>query len=323
MKRFAKTVPNLLPVGIAVIFAVFSSCYAEETPDSKPETVKKSTKTDSASNSKITEYVRLIREDGKRRAKAMETSIVHFEGTPKKLKSDKTVQVDLVAAIHIGDKAYYHELNKRFKDYDVVLYELVIPEGIELDEETYEEIKRGENRGALAKLQTTLSDSFGLVHQLHEIDYTAKNFVHADLTIEEFFEKFNQRGDLANMFSRAMLHSMSKDAAEKSGRLEGRLVASLFSKNKTLTLKRIFAEEMIDQMDMSLWIISGSDESAIISDRNGIALKRLQEQLDDGKTRIAIFYGAAHLPEFEKALKKDFQLKKKNSDWITAWDLSK
>lgn len=311
MKHIATIAPTAILVGITAMFTGFSSSDAIAATDTQ------------VAQTKIAEYTRLVREDGKRRAKAMETSIVRFEGSPKMLKNDKTVQVDLVAAIHIGDKAYYHELNKRFKDYDVVLYELVIPEGVELDEETYAEIKKGENRGTLAKLQTSLSDTFDLSHQLHEIDYTAKNFVHADMTIEDFFEKFNERGDLPNMISRAMLHSLGKDAQEKSGRLEGRLIASLFSKNKALTLKRIFAEEMIDQMDMSLWIISGSDESAIISDRNAIAMKRLHEQLQAGKTKIAIFYGAAHLPDFAKTLKKDFQLKKKDSTWITAWDLSK
>src|SRR5215831_12613397 len=43
--------------------------------------------------------------------------------------SEKGVEIDLVAVVHIGEKAYYERLNKEFEKYDAVLYELVAPEG--------------------------------------------------------------------------------------------------------------------------------------------------------------------------------------------------
>ena len=72
-----------------------------------------------------------------------------------------------------------------------------------------------------------------------------------------------------------------------------------------------------------MWIIAGDEGSAIITDRNAIALKRLREQIDAGKKKIAIFYGAAHLKEFAQSLQKEFQMEKINTDWIVAWDLTK
>ena len=39
------------------------------------------------------------------------------------------VTIDLIGAVHIGEKAYYDKLNKEFEQYDVLLYELVAPEG--------------------------------------------------------------------------------------------------------------------------------------------------------------------------------------------------
>src|SRR5215469_10258469 len=42
---------------------------------------------------------------------------------------EKSVEIDLVAVVHIGEKAYYGRLNKEFEKYDAVLYELVAPEG--------------------------------------------------------------------------------------------------------------------------------------------------------------------------------------------------
>ena len=43
--------------------------------------------------------------------------------------SEKGVEIDLVAVVHIGEKAYYERLNKEFEKYDAVLYELVATEG--------------------------------------------------------------------------------------------------------------------------------------------------------------------------------------------------
>jgi hypothetical protein len=119
--------------------------------------------------------------------------------------------------------------------------------------------------------------------------------------------------------------------AKKSGtegqkeemRLQGRLLGSLvFASDPSLSLKRIFAEEMINQLDDAGWVIGGSG-SAIITDRNAAALKVLRQEIKNGKKKIAIFYGAAHLPEFAKSLEKDFQMKHTGTDWVIAWDLTK
>jgi hypothetical protein len=61
----------------------------------------------------------------------------------------------------------------------------------------------------------------------------------------------------------------------------------------------------------------------IVEDRNQAALKVLQKQLAAGKKKIAIFYGAAHMPDFEKRLADDFDLKRQDVTWITAWDLTR
>ncbi len=59
--------------------------------------------------------------DDDERARALQMSIVTYEpGDGKDILS-----VDLVSAIHIGDPPYYAELNERFREYDVLLYELV------------------------------------------------------------------------------------------------------------------------------------------------------------------------------------------------------
>ena len=45
-----------------------------------------------------------------------------------------------------------------------------------------------------------------------------------------------------------------------------------------------------------------------------------QKQIESGKKHLAIFYGAAHLPDMEqRLLKQGFKLQK--SEWLKAWDL--
>ena len=70
-------------------------------------------------------FIRIRRDDAKKPL-AMETAIVRYVPADK---SQPQVEVDLIGAIHIADKSYYEELNKRFASYDVLLYELVAPEG--------------------------------------------------------------------------------------------------------------------------------------------------------------------------------------------------
>jgi hypothetical protein len=59
----------------------------------------------------------------------------------------------------------------------------------------------------------------------------------------------------------------------------------------------------------------------LISDRNQAATEVLQQQLADGKSRIGIFYGAAHMPDFEKRLVNELGMRKTEQAWVQAWDL--
>ncbi|MGL6194364.1 MAG: hypothetical protein ACRC2T_06030 [Thermoguttaceae bacterium] len=267
------------------------------------------------------EYVRVFRPEGKKIPQSLDTAIVRFEGKNKKT-GNKDLTVDLVSAVHFADKEYYEELNKRFKEYDVVLFELVIPEGMEINEKTFSKERREKRGGLLSMIQEGMGESLDLSQQLEHVDYTAKNFVHADLTLDAFLQRVSDRNDISNTFSRAFTASLAKQNSEGSGKMEGRLVATLFAKNKTLALKRAFADEMVSQMELSAWIFSGDDGSAIITDRNAVALKELRKAISEGKTKIAIFYGAAHLVEFAKSLEKDFGLKPTETIWLNAWDLT-
>ena len=116
---------------------------------------------------------------------ALETATGHYVST-----QGKPVTVDLIGAIHIGDKDYYHRLNERFRTYDKVLFELVMPEGQSLK-------GLGDHRSnhPIGMLQQSLPSVLDLDYQLKAIDYTAKNFKHADLSPDEMAAAIRKRGD--------------------------------------------------------------------------------------------------------------------------------
>ena len=55
---------------------------------------------------------------------SLDTSIIRFVPTDEKL-AKAGVTVDLIGAIHIGDKAYFRKLDRSFRKYDALLYEMV------------------------------------------------------------------------------------------------------------------------------------------------------------------------------------------------------
>jgi len=90
----------------------------------------------------------------------------------------------LVGAVHIADKAYFTALNQRFKGYDAVLYELV--GGPMPKEGNLSDRPEDPKLAWIASMHQRLKNSLALSSQLHEIDYRAANFVHADMTLEQF-----------------------------------------------------------------------------------------------------------------------------------------
>ncbi|MCL2622213.1 MAG: hypothetical protein FWD31_00995 [Planctomycetaceae bacterium] len=249
------------------------------------------------------------------RAIAMDTAVVHFEQ-----KSDirDAVTIDLIGAVHIADAEYYEKLNRLFTEYDVVLFELVAEEGTRLDPKAA--TLSNESRGLIGGVQNGFADLLKLEHQLHHIDYTPRNMIHADMAPELFLKRMFADGEMAKIFARAMTQSLKQSAEsdKTAGRMFGALLAT---RDKSLGLKRIFAVEMCKQLDDQLWVFEGDEGSTLIRERNGFALAKLRETIDRGEKKIAIFYGAAHLYDFNEQLEKSFNMKPVKVTWIKAWDL--
>ena len=265
---------------------------------------------DAEKKTDMKDFVRVSR-NAKAQPSSLETAVTRYVPAGEKHKG---VVIDLISAVHVGDKSYYEDLNKRFEDYDVVLYELVAPKEHKLP-------KGGKSKSAVGMLQNLMKDGLGLEHQLAQIDYTKTNFVHADVTPKEFAESMKKRGEsFLGMYFKMMGSSMAQQVSG-NGPSDAALLAALFSNDRELAFKRIFAETLIS--DGSGDILDGPDGSTILTVRNAAALKVLDQQLKAGKKNIAIFYGAAHMPDFERQLAKDYAMKRDSTKWVTAWKLEK
>ncbi len=242
------------------------------------------------------------------------------------------VELLLFGAVHIADVACYQALNDRFTTCDVLLYELVA-------EPDHRPTRDREESGfnPVALLQKGLKNSLELAFQLDEIDYQAPNFVHADMTPEEFADSMAERGEsmlsiMVGMMTAGMEQQRKQagEAAERqaAGEADGDKKAppafdlvSAFRKGEGRHLLRMNFAQQMEQIEMLA--VGGKDGSTLLEGRNEKCLEVLQRELAKGRKRIGIYYGAAHFPHMERRLVQDLGFAKTGHEWLVAWDCKK
>ena len=254
------------------------------------------------------------------------------------------VTVDLIGAVHIADAAYYQKLNKMFRSYDSLLFEMVGGENIkkskvsETQEVKIQEAKNQVERASHSKvgkkpkdpILRMLGGAYGMMcgalklkGQHRMIDYTAENFVHADLTLPEFEALQAKRKESLMSFAfqnakqskKRQLKGEIKKIKEPDGR---KILIGLLRRDADM-LKR---EVMLSMGTADDQIAGFAGDTVIIGDRNAKCLQVLERQIKAGDKKIGIFYGAAHLPDMEKRLLK-LGFQKKSQLWMVAWDVKK
>ena len=234
--------------------------------------------------------------------------------------------VDFVGAVHLGEASYYEDLNTRFKKYDAVLFELV-SDGDNLP-------RKGEGRGdsILGTVQRAMADLLGLSFQLDEIDYQARNFVHADLSPEQLGQAMAARGESLPQLLMKIVRLSFDPELEKSLKAKGVNQNSLDGINplliifrgptpeERLKIKRFMAQGLIGS-DSVLQMLEGESGFSLITDRNAAVMRVLEQELAAGKTKIAIFYGVGHLPDLHNRLTNERGLTLSDVEWLKAWKM--
>ena len=258
-------------------------------------------------------YVR-VRRDKAGEVIALETAVVQFGPRDR---SQASPTVDLYAAIHVADRAYYVQLNRDFARYDAVLYELVAKQNTRPTPE-----KSAGASHPVAILQKGLQGLLDLDYQLDRVDYKRRNMIHADMTPAQLADSMNRRGEsLLTMLFRAFGYSLAKQDSRTNDNQDVKVLMALFSSQRALALKRLFAQELEDLDGLTL-ALGGEQGSSLVEERNKVALAELRRQLAAGKRKAAIFYGGAHMPDIERRLTGDFGLTVRNVRWLNAWDMA-
>jgi hypothetical protein len=257
-----------------------------------------------------TGFARVL-EDDQQQPVALQLAITSY--VPR--NGDQRVRVDLVGAIHIGDKAYYADLNERFENYDALLYELIAPKDAVIDRED------SDPKGVISNTQVAMKNLLALSFQLDEIDYSAANFVHADLSPTEMSQSMDERGEsLYVYFWRLFYASMNQYAKDPLGLNDIQKLSALVSADSDNTLKVMMAYEMAD-LDTLRDILGDDADSAVIGARNQRAIDVLKDSLESGEKQVGIFYGVAHMPDMERRLIEQLDLVYLDTTWVDAWRL--
>ncbi|MCB0334312.1 MAG: hypothetical protein KDD55_12475, partial [Bdellovibrionales bacterium] len=153
--------------------------------------------------------------------------------------------------------------------------------------------------------------------------YTPKNFVHADLSLEDLARQMRENGESPFTLLLGILKEVFAMGADpKMQELsKGLSFTTLFLNPKSFKTALAQALANSDHEDG----VPGLTTIApfLIDARNKAALKVLTSQLKEGQDNIAIYYGAAHMPDFEERLIKDFGAERKETFWFVAWDLTR
>jgi len=260
------------------------------------------------------------------------------------------LEVVLEGVIHVGDRSYYREFNRRFRHYDAVLYELIAPPEKLIPDPNEPRVH------PLRMLQQVSAEGLGFASQIDEIDYKAANMVHSDLSPTELAAASKGRGDdqvtlLLEMFTDILRKKNIDEAEDPSDEAEApvvpernnepessdepvdsdvaaskpesalaRSIRVLSDPEGAVKLRRLLAKGFDNSPSLET-MLRPSQQATLIKARNERALVAFQEQLDAGKRRIAFFWGAGHMADFERQLVLNYGVQPAGVVWRDAWDL--
>lgn len=305
-----------------VILALANLVFGEttETPKVPQPPNKPVVENDSASEEQVAKktakkerprYIRISHDDDGEPI-ALEVAVTRFKSA-----DEHGPCVDLIGAVHIAEPGYYAKLNKMFRRYDAVLYELVAPAGTT--------VPRGGTRptSGVGFMQSGMTQMLGLSYQLDKVDYTKRNFVHADISPGDFSKSMKDRGEsLTQVLFRMIGRAIAQDAdGGRNTESEIDLLSALLSRDRDFALKRTMAKQFED-MEGAISVFEGRNGSTIVSVRNKKAVDILEKEIKQGRKKLAIFYGAAHMPDMAERITKRLKMQPAGEPtWMMAWDL--
>ena len=231
------------------------------------------------------------------------------------------VEVFLESVVHIADASYYRSFERRFERYDCVLYEHISPPTESEDDD--------DDLNGMNLLKSLSSGSLGLSYQFEQINYERENMVHADLTAEELRPRFkldeNSRATLLSDLIYNVRRQLEKQAKANTDDGTNKPPTKLDLKLLTdpdgiMKIRRLLATTFGDTLVLKS-AMPTAVHKVLVTERNEHAMTVFDEQLAAGKKRIAFFWGAGHMNDFERRLVRRLGFERVDTNWRNAWDL--
>jgi len=217
--------------------------------------------------------------------------------------------ITLYGVVHVADADYYQKVQTDLDKFDVVLYE-----GVKQGTKSNPETK------VLNTIQKLMGEVLDLKFQKDGIDYTRKNLVHADISMDELQDSL--KGESITPFGQ-YLKTDQLEALKPFLDMAGSFIKELMkqSPEMQMSLKSQLAQQL-SNADVSEQL-SPEMKKAIVLDRNKIVIDTYLEysRSHPDKKNYAVFYGAAHMPDLETQLQA-MGFTQKSKRWMTAWKVT-
>jgi hypothetical protein len=214
-------------------------------------------------------------------------------------------EVELLGAIHVGEPAYYQQLQKRMDAAECVLYE-----GIKDETKAQKKLTPKEKaKNVAGTAYQKFANLTGHSHQMLNIDYERKNFENCDMTIQQMRAILEAEVALGGQRAADAKRAIEEDSFSNKILNGNSMLFNLaiwvarLNYNKA-ELRLMMAVSACEDDQLADPLLSPRLERLAVEDRNNHVIKELSHRLKKRPKvkKILVFYGAAHLPGMEKSL---------------------
>lgn len=172
-------------------------------------------------------------------------------------------------------------------------------------------------------IQVQLAQALGLEFQLTAIDYTHDSWRNSDLSIDEVQARLKDSGAGGEALFKML------DGSSFSAKALGWVLNIMKASPTMQSMGKLMMIEMLSRADdmMNSSSVMGAEGSklmqVIVIDRNKAVLSDLAAVIEnEGKTpSVALFYGAGHLPDLERAVTGDMGYVFDREQWFASIDM--
>jgi hypothetical protein len=244
----------------------------------------------------------------------------------------------LVGVSHLGDSNYYAAIQAKLDAQSLVLFEGVSARPGAGDEqgrralETQPPDSARRNSPDRSSLQSSLATALGLCFQLQAIDYDRPNFRNCDLSVNELREIIAEQPPDSNGPGAGPGFESLLQMMEGSSFFDSVLQFSfrfLSNNPKLQALARLALIEAIGEIQGDPSQLKGLDKGMrqlfelLVARRNQKVLHDLKVEIRNVGPRgsLAVFYGTAHMPDFERRLRTELGYRPGAEVWLSAFSV--